>query len=66
MYKVVCSFVDLQDDNFAYSVGDKYPRKGLKPTKKRIAELSSTTNRRGIVLIEKVEDDAKRTVQRDK
>ena len=59
MYKVVCPFVDLQDDNFPYGMGDKYPRKGLRPTKKRIAELSSTKNRRGIVLIEKVKNDVK-------
>lgn len=66
MYKVVCPFVDLQDDKYPYDIGDKYPRKGLKPTKKRISELASKNNRRGIVLIEKVEDDAKRVVQRNK
>lgn len=66
MYKVVCPFVDLQDDNFPYGMGDKYPRKGLRPTKKRIAELASQNNRRGIVLIEKVDGNAKRVVQRDK
>lgn len=64
MYKVVCPFVDLQDDNFPYGVGDKYPRKGLKPTKKRIAELLSTDNRRGIVLIEKVKKDVDGDMQR--
>ena len=58
MYKVVCPFVDLQDDNYPYGVGDKYPRKGLRPTRKRIAELASQKNRRGIVLIEKVKNDA--------
>ena len=66
MYKVVCPFVDLQDDKYPYGMGDKYPRKGLRPTKKRISELASKNNRRGIVLIEKVEDDAKRVVQRNK
>lgn len=65
MYKVICPFVDLQDDNFPYGIGDKYPRKGLRVTKKRIAELSSKKNRRGIILIEKVDENADRTVQRN-
>ena len=60
------SWEDLQDDNHKYEVGDVYPRKGLKPTKKRISELASVNNRRGIALIEKVDEDAKRVVQGDK
>lgn len=66
MYKVLTMWEDLQDDNHKYEVGDVYPRKGLKPTKKRISELASTNNRRGIALIEKVDEDAKRVVQGDK
>lgn len=53
MYKVVVYFEDLQDKNHAYNVGDIYPRKGYKPTKARIEELSGTANKRGVVLIVK-------------
>ncbi len=56
-YKVIHSFKDLKDSNYVYHEGkDTYPRKGLKPTKKRIEELSSTQNKLGKVLIEKVEE----------
>lgn len=56
MYKVVNYFTDLQDDNHPYNVGDTFPREGAKATKKRLAELSSTDNKQGKVLIEKVEE----------
>ena len=45
---------DLEDDHYLYKKGDTYPREGLKPTKKRIAELSSKKNKIGEVLIEAV------------
>lgn len=48
------AFKDLEDDNHFYKKGDTYPREGLKPTKKRIAELSSKKNKIGEVLIEAV------------
>ncbi len=51
MYKVIKYFTDLQDDNHPYNVGDDYPREGLKVTKERIAELSSSNNKRGKPLI---------------
>lgn len=54
-YRVVTAFVDLQDNRYRYNVGDTYPRKGKKTSKKRIAELSSTENRRNTVMI--VPDD---------
>lgn len=56
MYKAIVFFKDLQDDKHEYNVGDEFPREGKKVTKKRIAELASDKNRRGIPLIEKVED----------
>ena len=55
MYKVLIYFEDLQDENHAYNPGDIYPREGLKPTKKRIKELSSDKNLRKVKLIEEVE-----------
>lgn len=58
-YKVIHSFKDLKDNNHIYHEGkDKYPREGLKPTKKRIDELTSTKNKIGKVLIEKIEQTA--------
>lgn len=57
MYKVIKKFTDLQDDSYAYNVGNEYPRDGLKPTKKRIAELSGSKNKQGTPLIEEIEGD---------
>ena len=54
MYKVITRFKDLQDHNHVYSVGDEYPRAGAKASKRRIGELSSSKNKRGIPLIEEV------------
>lgn len=51
MYTVIKHFTDLQDNNHPYFVGDGYPRKGLKVTKERVAELSSSNNKRGEPLI---------------
>ena len=56
MYKVVKTFVDLQDGAHRYNVGDAFPRNGLEVSNKRLAELSSVNNRQGVPLIvEKVE-----------
>lgn len=57
MWIVVTPFVDLQDNDYRYAVGEKYPRKGKRATKKRIAELSSTGNRRRMVLIKEVKEE---------
>lgn len=51
MYIVIKAFRDGQDNDRLYKEGDKYPRRGLRPTKKRIAQLSSTANSAGIVFI---------------
>ena len=53
-YKVVNLFTDLQDNGYAYHVGDTFPHDGMIVSEKRLSELSSTKNRRGIVLIEKI------------
>ena len=55
------AFKDFEDNDYIYKKGDTYPREGLKPTKKRIAELSSKKNKIGEVLIEavKVEKEEK-------
>ena len=58
MYKVIKFFTDLQDKERAYNIGDTYPRKGLKPTAERIAELSGKDNLQGTPLIAEVPDKA--------
>ena len=58
MYKVIVRFTDLQDNNHPYEVGDTYPREGYSPSAWRYRELSSTKNKRGIVLIEKAPEPA--------
>lgn len=55
-YKVIKHFVDLQDNNFAYQVGDEYPRKGMSVLPSRIRELASDENRQGCPLIEEIPD----------
>lgn len=66
MYKVINYFEDLQDNRFAYNVGDEYPRKGLEVTKGRIKELATAQNRRKIPLIKKVEEKTKKPKKADK
>ena len=61
MYKVIESFTDLQDDNYVYYVGDTFPHNGVDVDAGRIAELASDNNRRGVPLIEEIEDKPKRT-----
>lgn len=55
MYKAILYFTDLQDDGHIYHAGDKFPRRGLKVSDERIAELLSDGNRRGRAVIAEVE-----------
>lgn len=61
MYKVIKYFTDLQDNNYAYYVGDTFPRNGVEAGAERLAELSSDKNLQGVPLIEEVEEKPKRT-----
>ena len=61
MYKVIKSFTDLQDNNYAYYVGDTFPRNGVEAGSERVAELSSDKNLQGVPLIEEVAEKPKRT-----
>ena len=61
MYKVIKFFTDLQDNNYAYYVGDTFPRNGVEVGAERIAELSSDKNLQGVLLIEEVVEKPKRT-----
>ena len=56
MFRVITHFTDMQDNNFAYQVGDEYPRKGLSVLPSRIKELASDKNRQGVPLIEEIPD----------
>ena len=60
MYKVIKSFTDLQDNNYAYYVGDTFPRNGVEAGAERVAELSSDKNLQGVPLIEEVVEKPKR------
>ena len=40
MYKVIKSFTDLQDNNYAYYVGDTFPRNGVEAGAERVEELT--------------------------
>lgn len=57
-YKAIERFKDLKDDSYVYEVGDKYPRKGKRVSKARIAELLGSENRRGRPVIEEVEEES--------
>ena len=61
MYKVIKSFTDLKDNNYAYYVGDTFPNNGVEVDAGRIAELVSDKNRLGVPLIEEVVERPKRT-----
>ncbi len=61
MYRVIKYFTDLQDNNYAYNVGDIFPRKNSEVSEKRIEELSTDKNRQHTPLIEYVETEKKFT-----
>lgn len=61
MYRVIKSFTDLQDNNYAYCVGDTFPRNGVDVGAERVAELASDNNLQGVPLIEEVVEKPKRT-----
>lgn len=61
MYKVIKYFIDLQDGNHPYYVGDVFPRSGLEVKPERIAELAGSENRQGVPLIKMVEENTDAT-----
>lgn len=63
MYKTIVRFVDLQDKNHVYNVGDVFPRAGMVVSDDRLEELATKKNRRKIELIKKVEDEPKTEVK---
>lgn len=53
-YRVIRDFLDLEDQNHRYTVGDEYPRSGLAPTKERIVFLLSFQNLLHAPVIEEI------------
>ena len=56
-YVVIEYFTDLQDNNYAYQVGDKFPHDGIDVSPSRIVELSGSNNKRKMPLIKAIESD---------
>lgn len=56
MYRVIRYFTDLQDNDYAYNVGDVFPRQGMSVSDERFAELASAENRQKTPLIEAVDE----------
>lgn len=56
MFLVSKGFIDLQDDNHEYEIGDVYPREGYKPDEVRILTLASDKNLQGVPLIKEVKE----------
>lgn len=53
-YRVIKHFVDLQDNNHKYDIGDTFPRKGLNVLQSRINELATNKNLQKTPLIEEI------------
>ena len=66
MYRVIKAFIDLQDNNHAYSVGDTFPNNGVEVDAERIAELASDKNRLGVPLIEEIAEKPNRRTRKKK
>ena len=56
MYTAIRRFIDLQDNNFSYSAGDKFPRGNKTVSEERLAELAGENNKLGVPLIVKNEE----------
>jgi len=65
MYRAIEYFTDLQDDNYAYNIGDVYPREGVVASEDRLKELSSADNKRGRALIKLVQSTAQNTAEEE-
>lgn len=66
MYITKVYFEDAQDEHRPYKPGDVYPRSGLNPSKRRIEELSSDKNIRGIPLIAEAKEPEKEPVKKQR
>lgn len=56
-YEVLHKFVDLEDKNKEYNVGDTYPKPANKKiSHERLLSLSTSDNKRGKVLIKELKE----------
>lgn len=58
-HKVLETFKEKHDNDRIYEEGKPYPQGDFKPTKKRLKELSTDTNKYGRPFIKEVDDDDK-------
>lgn len=58
-YRVLHTFVDLNDKHYIYRTGDSFPRDGIYVNDDRILELMSAKNKMGKPVIEEVQDEKK-------
>lgn len=56
-YRAVIDFVDMQDNNHVYKIGDEFPRLGMEVTDARIDELIGSNNKLKRSVIEAYLDD---------
>ena len=61
MYKVLKLFADLKDGEHIYKPGDTFPRKGVKVSEERLAELSGNNNLQKTPLIKEVAEKGKKS-----
>ena len=61
MYRVIKAFTDMQDNNFAYQVGDEFPKKNFSVLVSRIKEFEKRKNRQGVPLIEEIPEKVEET-----
>lgn len=55
-YEVLHKFIDLEDKNKVYNVGDTYPKPANKKVSyERLLDLSTSDNKRGKALIKEIE-----------
>ena len=60
------NFCDMEDNNYVYHAGDKYPRKGYAPAEQRIKHLLSAANALGVSAIaieQKVAENAEKQAE---
>lgn len=58
-YKVINQFLDKEDNEKLYDVGEEYPKGDHRPSKKRIEELSKVHPKYKRAFIEEVKEEKK-------
>lgn len=58
-YRVINEFVDKEDNDTHYKIGDEYPKGNYKPMKKRIEILSKKHSKYNRIFIEEIKEEKK-------